>query len=97
MGRWGTYDLWIYSDWFVDDNNVEHPLLPDGGLIMSGPDLMGTRAFGMILDPEFNYQSSPFAPKTWVEKDPAQRVLLMQSAPLMIPSRVNAALYAKVV
>ena len=51
MGRWGTYDLWIYSDWFVDDNNVEHPLLPDGGLIMSGPDLMGTRAFGMILDP----------------------------------------------
>ena len=40
MGRWGTYDLWIYSDWFVDDNNVEHPLLPDGGLIMSGPDLM---------------------------------------------------------
>ena len=25
MGRWGTYDLWIYSDWFVDDNNVEHP------------------------------------------------------------------------
>ncbi|AUT47007.1 major capsid protein [Achromobacter sp. AONIH1] len=97
MGRWGTYDLWIYSDWFVDDNNVEHPLLPDGGLIMSGPDLMGTRAFGMILDPEFNYQSLPFAPKTWVEKDPAQRVLLMQSAPLMIPSRVNAALYAKVV
>ena len=69
MGRWGTYDLWIYSDWFVDDNNVEHPLLPDGGLIMSGPDLMGTRAFGMILDPEFNYQSLPFAPKTWVEKD----------------------------
>ena len=68
MGRWGTYDLWIYSDWFVDDNNVEHPLLPDGGLIMSGPDLMGTRAFGMILD-QVQLPESAVRTKTWVEKD----------------------------
>jgi hypothetical protein len=95
-GRWGNYDLWVYNDWYVDDNNVEQPMIADGQIIMSGPALMGTRAFGMIMDPEFNYQPMAFAPKTWVEKNPAQRVILMQSSPIVIPSRVNAALCATV-
>lgn len=33
-----------------------------------------------------------YAPKTWVSEDPAQRFLLMQSSPIIIPSRVNAAM-----
>ncbi|RQT74757.1 major capsid protein [Burkholderia cepacia] len=95
-GVWGNYNLWLYNDWFVDDNNVEQPMIPDGTVIMSGPDLQGTRAFGMIIDPQFNYASLPFAPKTWLKEDPAQRFLMMQSAPIIIPSRVNAALAATV-
>ena len=90
-GRWGQYDLWIYNDWFVNDAGQEVPMLADGTVIMAGPDLMGTRAFGQIMDPAFNYAALPFAPKTWVENDPAQRVVLMQSSPIVIPSRVNAA------
>ncbi|RDU99226.1 major capsid protein [Trinickia dinghuensis] len=96
MGKWGQYDLWVYNDWYVDDNNVELPMLTDGTVIMSGPNLMGTRAFGMIKDPAFNYKALPYAPKTWVQEDPAQRYILMQSAPLVIPSRVNASLSATV-
>ena len=95
-GRWGQYDLWVYNDWYVDDNNVEQPMLPDGMVLMSGPDMNGTRAFGMVMDPEFNYAALPYAPKTWVEKDPAQRLILMQSSPIVIPSRVNACLAATV-
>lgn len=95
-GRWGQYDLWLYNDWYVDDNNVEQPMLTDGTLIMSGPEMMGTRAFGQIMDPMFNYEALPFAPKTWVENDPPQRLIMMQSAPIVIPSRVNAALAATV-
>lgn len=95
-GIWGQYRLWIYNDWFVDDNDVEQPMIPDGTVIMSGPDMMGTRAFGQILDPAFNYEALPFAPKTWVENDPPQRLLMMQSSPIVIPSRVNAALAATV-
>jgi hypothetical protein len=97
MGRWGSWDLWVYVDWFVDDDNVEQSMLAEGGLIMCGPDMEGTRAFGQILDPEFAYNAMPYAPKTWVEKDPAQRLILMQSAPLVIPARVNACLFAQVV
>lgn len=96
-GRWGQYDLWLYNDWYVDDNNVEQPMLPDGTVIMTGADLMGTRAFGQILDPAFNYGPMAYAPKTWVENDPAQRMIMMQSSPIVIPSRVNAALAATVI
>jgi hypothetical protein len=92
MGHWGQYDLWVYNDWFVDENNHEVPMLADGSVIMSGPMLMGTRAFGMIKDPAFNYKAMPYAPKTWVSEDPAQRFIMLQSAPLVIPSRVNASL-----
>ncbi|HQT79771.1 MAG TPA: major capsid protein [Rhodopila sp.] len=95
-GRWGQYDLWVYNDWYVDDNNVEQPMLVDGTVVLSGDDLMGTRAFGQIMDPAFNYAAMPYAPKTWVEQDPAQQLLLMQSAPIVIPSRVNASFSANV-
>lgn len=96
-GWWGGYDLWIYNDWYLDDTGLnQYRMLPDGSIMMSGPDLMGTRAFGQILDPEFNYGPLPYAPKSWVEKDPAQRLILMQSSPLVIPERPNASFYANV-
>lgn len=91
-GKWGQYNLWLYNEWYVDDaTNTEKPMLVDGSVVMAGSAMMGTRAFGQILDPFFNYASLPFAPKTWVTEDPAQRLLLMQSSPIVIPSRVNAA------
>ncbi|AYW93906.1 MULTISPECIES: major capsid protein [Yersinia] len=97
-GRWGNFDLWLYNDWFIDPvDGIEKPMIPDGAVLMSGADLMGTRAFGLILDPAFNYGPMAFAPKSWIMPDPAQRYLLMQSAPLVIPSRVNASLCATVV
>lgn len=95
-GYWGQYRLWVYNDWYVDDNDVEQPMLPDGTVVLAGEDLMGTQAFGQIIDPEHNYAAMAFAPKTWVEKNPAQRMLLMQSSPIVIPSRVNACLCATV-
>ena len=96
-GMWGQYNLWVYNDWYIDPvDNIEKPMLPDGTVLMSGPNLLGTRAFGMILDPAFNYASMAYAPKTWLNEDPAQRFLMMQSAPIVIPSRVNASFAANV-
>ena len=95
-GHWGQYELWVYNDWYVDDNNIEQPMIPDGTMLICGPDLLGTRAFGQILDPAFNYAPMPYAPKTWVENDPAQRFIMMQSSPIVIPSRVNACVAATV-
>ncbi|EPG1715992.1 major capsid protein [Morganella morganii] len=97
-GRWGNYDLWVYNDWFIDPlDGKEKPMIADGSVIMSGADLMGTRAFGAIIDPAFNYGPMAYAPKSWLQPDPAQRFIMVQSAPLVIPSRVNASLCAVVV
>jgi hypothetical protein len=96
-GRWGNYNLWVYNDWYVDPvTNIETMMIPDGTVLMCGPDLMGVRAFGQVLDPAFNYAAMPYAPKTWVMEDPAQRLILMQSSPLVIPARVNACFAATV-
>lgn len=97
-GRWGQFDLWLYNDWFIDPfDNIEYPMITDGMVIMSGADLMGTRAFAAILDEDFNYGEMAYAPKTWVEKNPSQRFVMTQSSPLVIPSRVNSSFCAKVV
>ena len=96
-GRWGNFDLWVYNDWYVDPaSNVETEMLPDGTVLLCGQALLGIRAFGMILDPRHNYEALPYAPKTWIKEDPAQQLMMMQSAPLPIPSRVNASLGATV-
>jgi hypothetical protein len=96
-GIWGSYNLWLYNDWYIDATDTEQPMIPDGYVIGVSEDLQGTRAFGAILDPNFNYASLAYAPKSWVEQDPAQRIILMQSSPLVIPSRVNACFGATVI
>ena len=101
-GQWGQYSLYIYNEWYVDDGSAggvvdqEYPMLTDGTIVMSGSEMLGTRAFAQIYDPAFNYAPMPYAPKTWVTEDPAQRLIMMQSAPIVIPSRVNASFGATV-
>ncbi|MCP1065406.1 major capsid protein [Serratia symbiotica] len=80
--------MWLYNNWAIDPViGIEESLIADGVVIISCADLMGTRAFGVILDPAFNYGPLAFAPKTWVKEDPAQRLLMIQSSPLVISSR----------
>lgn len=96
-GMWGGYRLWLYNDWYIDPaDNTEKPMLADGTVLLGSAGLEGVRSFGAIMDPEFGYGALAYAPKSWIEKDPARRFLMMQSAPLVIPSRVNAAAAAKV-
>jgi hypothetical protein len=74
----------------------EAPMLPPNYVLFGSPALEGVRAFGSIYDEDFAYGALAFAPKTWVEKNPSRRHLLMQSSPVVVPSRVNALLAAKV-
>ena len=76
--------------------SYETPMLPSNYVLFGSSGLEGVRAFGAIMDEDFSYGSLAYAPKTWVEKNPSRRHLLMQSAPVVIPSRVNALLAAKV-
>lgn len=96
MGSIDQFQIYVYSDWYIDDNNVEQPMLPSGTVLMGSSQMQGVRAYGAIRDEEAGYQAVPYFPKSWVEKDPAVRFLLMQSAPLPVPTRPNASLCATV-
>lgn len=97
-GMWGNYRLWVYNDWFIDPaDDTEKPMLTNGTVLLGSPGIEGVRAFGAIMDPKFNYGAMAYAPKSWVEEDPGRRVLMMQSAPLVIPTRPDASFAATVV
>jgi hypothetical protein len=96
-GNIGDYDIWIYQDRYIDDAGVEQKMLPDNTVIVSGAQLEGVRAYGAIQDEKAGYTATRFFSKSWLEEDPAVRWLLMQSAPLVVPYRVNASLCATVV
>lgn len=96
MGDLDGFSFYVYSAWYVDDAGSEQPILPAGSVTLAGAQLEGVRVYGAIRDEEAGYQAMPYYPKSWVEKDPSVRYLLMQSAPLPVPTRVNATLGATV-
>jgi hypothetical protein len=91
-GRWGNFDLWLYNDWYIDPlDNVEKPMIPDGAYYeRCRPD--GNACLWRYSGSGIQLWSAGLCAKSWVEKNPAQRLILMQSSPLVIPSRVNASL-----
>lgn len=97
MGSIGEFDIWVHAGWYEHPTTgALTPFLPDHTVIITSADLEGTRCYGAIKDEEAGFQALPYFPKSWVEKDPAMRVLLMQSAPLPVPYRVNASMCATV-
>lgn len=97
MGNVDGFNIWVYSGWYLDDARVEQPILPSGTVIMGhGAQMEGVRAYGAIRDEEAGYQAVELFSKSWVEKDPSLRLVLTQSAPLVVPTRVNASLCATV-
>lgn len=97
MGSIGDFEIWVYAGWYEDpDTGSLTPYLPDGTVIITSPDLEGVRAYGAIKDSKAGFRAVPFFSKSWEEEDPAVRYLLLQSAPLIVPYRVNASLCATV-
>ena len=76
--------------------DYEAPMIPSNSVILASSALQGARVFASIMDEDFMYRALAYAPKSWVEKNPSRRHLLMQSSPLVVPTRVNAMMFAKV-
>ena len=97
MGNIGTFDIWVYVGWYEHPTTgAATPYLPANTVLVLGPDLEGTRAYGAIRDEAAGFQAMPYFAKSWVEDDPAVRYLMLQSAPLTVPYRVNASACATV-
>lgn len=95
-GNDGTFDYWVYADWYVDDTTgLEVPMLPSGTVLGIG-DIMGVRHFGAIKDEAAGFQAREYFSKSWLVEDPSVRNLLLQSAPVLAPYRPNAGFAARV-
>ena len=104
MGEIDGYRIWVYASWFIDEDGVEQPMLPPGTVILTSSELAGTRVFGAILDMEAHTMGIapgtpipiPIFAKSWTEDDPSARWIMSQCAPLVVPTRVNASISARV-
>lgn len=92
----GDIDLYLYSDYYVDNTGAQVPFLGSKELVMSGPGVDGVKAFGAIQDIAANLNVVDIFSKMFDENDPSARFILSQSAPLMIPVNPNCTLKATV-
>lgn len=97
-GRLGNLEIWTYSDWYEDDASNKVQMLDSRDVVLTaGPGVQGVRCFGAIMDADNGFMPAEIFPKMWKQEDPSAIFLMTQSAPLMVPTRVNATCRVRVI
>jgi hypothetical protein len=97
MGRLsGTLDMWVYSGYYEDASGTAVDYMSSKDVVLTGPNVMGHRCYGAILDKQAQYQAMRLFPKMWENEDPSVVYVMSQSAPLMVPVNPNNTLKATV-
>lgn len=89
-------DIYTYEEWYVDDDSGEEmPMIPANKVMMGNPRARTEFLYGAIKDLDA-LAPVPRFPKQWDKKDPSVRMLMLQSAPLPVPTEIDAFLTATV-
>lgn len=89
-------NIWTYEEWYVDDDSdVENPMIPANKVFLGNPAARTEFLYGAIKDIDA-LAAVPRFPKQWSEPDPSVRFLMLQSAPLPVPTQIDAFLTATV-
>jgi hypothetical protein len=89
-GKVGYLRFWTYSGSYTDpETGNTTPTLPAYTVLIGGASIDGVRHFGAIQDHDAGIQARQYFVKSWTIPDPSRRILLMQSAPLLVPYRIN--------
>lgn len=92
------FRVFTYAGWYVDPaDDTEKELWPANVAGLASGGLEGVRFYGAIKDPRAGYQAMPYFPKMWIDEDPPVEWLMVQSAPLIVPQRVDGAVSCEVV
>lgn len=90
VGSVGDMDFYTFAGIYEDDAGNAQKYLPQYRCISVAPDaVQGAQVHGAIQDEE-SLEAAEFFPKMWLEKDPSATMIMTQSAPLVVPGRVNA-------
>jgi len=85
-----TVGVYSYDEWYVDDNDIEQPMIPDNKVIVTSSKADARRHYGAIKDKKAGFAAVPRFPKIWDEEDPAAEFLMVQSAPLPAFHQIDA-------
>lgn len=98
IGKLGpNLELWVNSDFYEDPTTgTATPFLDPKTVVLTGPNVMGVRCYGAILDHQARFNALAVFPKMWSQEDPSATYVMTQSAPLMVPVNPNNTLSAKV-
>lgn len=89
-GMLGNFPIWVYSGSYVDPaDGVTKKYMPDNTVVLAGRRVEGVRHFGAIMDVDVLVSRDRYV-QTWTEKNPSRRMLMMESAPLLVPYRPNS-------
>jgi hypothetical protein len=86
-------DVYSYDDWFVDDDGVEKPMMPENIALLASPSVRTSLAYGcvsLIGADNVRFYEGARVPDSWVQKAaPAGRVVQIKSRPLPIVHQIN--------
>lgn len=88
-------DAYMYDEWYLNDSDVLTPLIVEKNLYMGSTRARTDKHYAAIQDLRAS-AAVPRFPKTWEVQDPSARFVMVQSAPLMALTQVDAFLSAQV-
>lgn len=92
-------DIYSYDEWFIDDDGVEKPMLPENKILLL-PDEIGSFEYGAVTQMEsgqFVTYAAEVVPKTWNDEKNEVKMLRMTSRPIPKPIDVDSWYVATVV
>lgn len=91
-GMLGNFPVWVYSGSYIDPaDGLTKKYMPDNTVVLAGRRVEGVRHFGAIMDVDVLVAREMYA-QTWTERNPSRRMLMMESAPLLVPYRPNSSM-----
>lgn len=91
-GMVGNFPIWVYTGSYVDPADGQtKKYMPDNTVVMAGRRVEGVRHFGAIMDVDVLVARERYA-QSWTERNPSRRMVMMESAPLLVPYRPNSSL-----
>ncbi|PHR90444.1 MAG: major capsid protein E [Leeuwenhoekiella sp.] len=96
-GRDGNIEFYVYNDKFENDAGDIEALLPDYSVVLiSQGGIEGVMAYGLIQDARNGFGKAAYFAKNWINDDTGAELVETASAPLPVPKRINATLFATV-
>lgn len=91
-GMFGNFPIWVYSGSYIDPaDGLTKKYMPDNTVVLAGRRVEGVRHYGAIMDVDVLVAREMYA-QTWTERNPSRRLMMMESAPLLVPYRPNSSM-----